>query len=177
MAGNPTQNLTDDAPPMADIVSPAVRSRMMAGIKGKNTAPEVAVRSGLFALGLRYRLHDSSLPGRPDLVFRRYRAVVFVHGCFWHGHTCSKFKWPKQNREFWKKKILGNRKRDLAVRRQLAADGWRIACVWECALVGKDRPPINNLWREAAEWLRRSDSRFLDIPDKTRRDSALRVPS
>ncbi len=107
---------------------------MMAGIRGKNTTPELQIRKALHAQGLRFRLHSKALPGKPDLVFPRYRTVVFVHGCFWHGHLCSIFKWPKSNQEFWKNKIESNQKRDAFVKEQLGALGWQQLTVWECLI-------------------------------------------
>src|SRR3954470_16295918 len=90
---------------MADVVSSGVRSRMMAGIRGTNTAPEMILRRALHAEGFRYRLHDRRLPGKPDMVFPRHHAVIFAHGCFWHGHDCHLFKWPSTRPEFWQTKI------------------------------------------------------------------------
>jgi DNA mismatch endonuclease, patch repair protein len=120
---------------MVDVVDAATRSRMMAGIRGTNTKPELVVRRYLHARGLRFRLHRSDLPGRPDLVLRKYGAVVLVHGCFWHAHQgCSYFRLPESRRDFWEEKLLGNRRRD---DRQVAALGalhWRVAVIWECAL-------------------------------------------
>ena len=106
----------------------------MGRIRGKNTKPEVMLREALYAAGLRYRLHAATIPGRPDIVFPSRRAVVFVNGCFWHGHDCPLFKWPGSNRAFWEAKITANRDRDARVRCQLAAAGWRVAVVWECAV-------------------------------------------
>lgn len=117
-----------------DIVDGATRSRMMAGIRGKDTKPEWLIRRGLHALGYRYRLHDRELPGRPDLVFARYKAVVLVHGCFWHGHDCPLFRLPGTRTNFWRDKIQGNRERDNRVMASLVSQGWRVAMVWECAL-------------------------------------------
>lgn len=111
----------------------------MAAIRGADTKPELLIRRGLHARGFRYRLHDRKLQGRPDLVFPKHRAVVFVNGCFWHGHECPLFVQPKTREEFWQEKISGNIERD---RRNLAAlseAGWRTAIVWECALKGKGR--------------------------------------
>lgn len=119
---------------MADIVPPDVRSRMMSGILGKNTKPEWAVRRALHAHGFRYRLHVRDLPGHPDIVLRRHRAVVFIHGCFWHGHDCSFFRWPKTRPEFWQAKIERNRANDAKHKAELQSAGWRVAVVWECAL-------------------------------------------
>lgn len=97
---------------MADTVPPDVRSRMMAGIKAKDTKPELIIRRGLHAMGFRFRLHAKGLPGKPDLVLRKYRAVIFVNGCFWHGHECVLFKWPKSRADFWREKINRNRHND-----------------------------------------------------------------
>ena len=120
---------------MADVVSPTVRSRMMSGIKGKNTKPELVVRSFLHRAGFRYRLHDSHLPGKPDIVLKRYESVVFVHGCFWHQHAnCSKASMPSSNSRFWKAKLLGNVERDTRNKRKLVRAGWKVHIVWECDL-------------------------------------------
>lgn len=119
-----------------DIVGRATRSRMMSGIRGKDTKPEWLIRRGLHALGYRYRLHDPRLPGRPDLVFTRPKAVIFVHGCFWHGHDCPLFKLPSTRTDFWENKIRGNRERDDRAVAILRSQGWRIAVVWECSLRG-----------------------------------------
>ena len=148
---------TPDSPSYTDIVSREKRSQMMAGIKGRNTRPEMAVRKGLFRLGFRYRLHARNLPGIPDIVLPKYRAVVFVHGCFWHGHDCHLFKLPAANRDFWQRKIQRNRERDAEVRNQLQQAGWRICTVWECALRGRNRLPIDSVCEQIARWLRGRD--------------------
>lgn len=119
-----------------DSLSREQRSQLMSRIRGKNTKPEIQVRKSLFALGLRYRIH-APLPGRPDICFPKYRTVVFVHGCFWHGHNCRLFRMPKTNRAFWREKIESNQRRDIDARRQLRAAGWRVLTVWECSLRGK----------------------------------------
>ena len=117
---------------MVDVVDAATRSRMMSGIRGKNTRPELAVRSFLHRQGLRFRLHQK-LPGKPDVVFPKYRAVVFVHGCFWHRHAGCRFATtPSSNMEFWSQKFDANVKRDAKVRRLLKRDGWRVFVVWSC---------------------------------------------
>jgi len=123
---------------MADVVDTATRSRMMSGIRGKNTKPEILVRSLLHRQGFRFRLHDRALPGNPDIVLSRYHAVVFVHGCFWHGHECRLFKWPSTRPEFWHEKISWNRIRDHESQEALLARGWRVGVVWECDLRGKE---------------------------------------
>jgi DNA mismatch endonuclease (patch repair protein) len=117
---------------MTDRVSPEVRSRIMASVKGKNTGPELIVRSMAHALGFRFRLHRADLPGRPDLVFPRRRKVVFVHGCFWHGHACKREKMPKSNEAFWTAKVTTNQARDGRARRELRALGWSSLVLWEC---------------------------------------------
>lgn len=119
---------------MIDVVDPATRSRMMSGIRGNNTRPEIFLRHALHALGLRYRLGGRGLPGRPDLVFPSLKAVVFVHGCFWHRHHCSYFKWPGTNKEFWETKLNGNAERDTRVEAHLRELGWKVLVVWECEL-------------------------------------------
>jgi DNA mismatch endonuclease (patch repair protein) len=120
---------------MVDIVSPAKRSSMMRNIKGKNTAPELALRKALYAEGHRYRLHDDALPGKPDLVFRKIKTVVFVHGCFWHRHHgCKYATLPQNNAEFWKDKFSKNVDRDRKVSESLYKLGWNIIVVWECEL-------------------------------------------
>ncbi len=139
---------------MADIVPPDVRSRMMSGIRGKNTKPELVLRQGLHALGFRYRLHDRALPGSPDLVFPRYRAVLFAHGCFWHGHDCHLFRLPSTRPEFWEAKIARNREVDRRADCQLEAAGWRRGVVWECALKGRTRLPLEAVTGDLAVWLR-----------------------
>lgn len=120
---------------MVDIVNRETRSRMMSGIRGKNTTPELLVRKYLHGRGLRFRLHAKNLPGKPDLVFPKYKAVVFVHGCFWHQHPrCKLATMPASNVEFWKQKLGANRERDQRNKRMLKALGWSVLTVWECRL-------------------------------------------
>ena len=152
----------------ADTVSTAVRSRMMAAVKGKNTKPELAIRSALHRRGFRFRLHRKGLPGRPDLVFTRRNAVIFVHGCFWHGHDCHLFRWPKSREDFWREKIDRNIERDRNQREALVNAGWRVGTVWECALKGKTRLPFDSVVDQCAIWLE-SDIKTLEVSgDKTR---------
>lgn len=139
---------------MPDIVDEATRSRMMSGIRGKDTRPEMIIRRGLHAMGFRYKLHDNTLPGKPDLVFPARRAVILVNGCFWHGHDCHLFKWPSSRVDFWKRKILRNREKDAETLKSLRSDGWRILTVWECALKGSTRLPAGEAVQKAAQWLR-----------------------
>ena len=118
-----------------DIVDAATRSRMMSTIRGKDTQPELEVRRFLHRLGFRYRLHDKRLPGHPDIVFPRYRTVVFVHGCFWHQHSgCKLAAKPDTNADFWRAKLLGNVERDARTEEQLNRLGWRAVTVWECEI-------------------------------------------
>ena len=125
----------------------------MSGIRGKNTRPEMLIRKGLHARGLRFRLHSSKVPGKPDLVLPRYRAAVFVHGCFWHGHDCHLFRLPATRPEFWKAKLERNRARDREVRATLREAGWRVLVVWECALKGKYRLDLDDLLDRAMAWI------------------------
>jgi DNA mismatch endonuclease (patch repair protein) len=139
---------------VTDVVDKATRSRMMAGIRGTNTRPEFVVRKIVHRLGYRFRLHDAKLPGKPDLVLARHSAVIFVHGCFWHGHGCSLFKWPSTRQAFWQGKISGNKDRDVRTLRTLRGDGWRILVVWECALKGPSRLTPERLALKLDAWLR-----------------------
>ncbi|MBM2768419.1 very short patch repair endonuclease [Burkholderia anthina] len=118
---------------MTDVVDKETRSRMMSGIRGKDTKPELMIRRALHSRGFRYLLHSSSLPGKPDMVFPKYRAVIFVHGCFWHVHGCKYFKLPGSRTEFWREKLLKNRRRDELALETIQALGWRVLVVWECA--------------------------------------------
>ena len=120
-----------------DIVDTRTRSRMMSAVGQKNTRPEMTLRSALHRAGLRYRVHVKGLPGTPDMVFPRYNAVMFVHGCYWHSHGCYKSTVPKSNRDFWKEKFRDNRARDERKYIELQGLGWRVSIVWECALLGK----------------------------------------
>lgn len=138
---------------MVDVVDAATRSRMMSGIRGRNTKPEILIRRLLHRRGFRFRLDVRELPGRPDIVLPRYRAAIFVHGCFWHGHDCPLFKWPQTRPEFWREKIARNRANDAKALAALAAQGWRIAIVWECAIRGADRD-VGALIEQLDTWLR-----------------------
>lgn len=131
----------------------------MAGIRSRDTRPELVIRKALHALGYRYRVSDSRLAGRPDLVFPKYRAVIFVHGCFWHGHDCHLFKWPSTRQEFWQEKIGKNQVRDVMTEGALLADGWRVLAIWECALKGKERIPLEKIIGEITHWLESSETR------------------
>jgi DNA mismatch endonuclease (patch repair protein) len=118
---------------MTDKFSPSKRKTIMQSIQGKDSRPEKIVRSMIFKLGFRYRLHDALLPGKPDLVFKSAKKIIFVHGCYWHRHNCKKGNSiPDTNQEFWKKKFAANKKRDKEVRRKLRKEGWKILIIWEC---------------------------------------------
>lgn len=115
--------------------SPELRSRIMRAVKSRDTAPELLVRRLAHSMGYRFRLHRKDLPGNPDLVFPRLRKIIFVHGCFWHGHSCERgARVPKGNREYWVTKIARNLKRDRAAQEALTALGWKITVLWECEL-------------------------------------------
>lgn len=147
---------------MPDIVDSATRSRMMSGIKGKNTKPELLVRKALYARGFRYRLHSKKVPGKPDIVLSKYRAAVFIHGCFWHGHDCSLFRLPGTRREFWEIKIERNKERDKTVANELSQAGWRRLVIWECSFRGMGQIGLDETIRLTEEWLL-SDSCDLEI--------------
>ncbi len=140
---------------MADVVSKEVRSKMMAGIRGKDTKPELLVRRVLTAAGVRYRLHRKDLPGAPDLVMSARRAVVFVHGCFWHRHEgCRYAKLPSSNAAFWRAKLDRNVERDRKAVADLLAAGWRVLTVWECATRRGSESELQRLlvgWLEGSE--------------------------
>lgn len=127
---------------------------MMSGIRGTDTKPELVVRKLLHRRGYRYRLHDRRLPGRPDIVLPKYRAVIEVNGCFWHGHNCHLFKWPQSRKKFWKDKILGNKARDERNIRVLMENGWRVLVVWECALKGAGSLSLDELRSELENFLK-----------------------
>lgn len=140
---------------MADVVDAATRSRMMAGIQSKNTKPETLIRKGLHARGFRYSLHPIDIPGKPDIVLRKWGVVVFIHGCFWHKHGCHISKVPSSNTAFWETKLTANHARDGRVKRELASAGWRTAIVWECATRGKAaREGLPALLDNLAAWIR-----------------------
>jgi DNA mismatch endonuclease (patch repair protein) len=126
---------------------------MMARIKGKGTCPELTVRRILHAAGFRYRLHAKDLPGRPDIVLRPWRTLVFVNGCFWHGHDCHGTRLPKSNRRFWYAKIEANMDRDARNLAECRRLGWRVLVVWECALQGKSRWSEERLSSEMSAWI------------------------
>ena len=133
------------------------RSRIMARIGSKHTTPELLLRNSLHKLGLRYRLHPSHLPGSPDLVFPRFRAVIFVHGCYWHSHGCYRSTVPQSRREFWREKFSANQERDRRNVTELLERGWRVLTVWECALRGKFSRPSSVVAECVRTWLESSE--------------------
>lgn len=134
---------------MADTVDKETRSKIMSRIRGKNTTPEILLRKELFAHGFRYRLHDKKLPGKPDIVFPKFKAVIFVHGCFWHGHNCSRFRMPESNLVYWSQKIKRNQTNDAKHRTRLRSQGWRVMTVWECTIAN------GSGYGRAIKWLNR----------------------
>jgi DNA mismatch endonuclease, patch repair protein len=145
---------------VVDVVDSATRSRMMSGIRGRNTKPEILIRSLLHRQGFRFRLHVRDLPGKPDIVFPRFHAVIFVHGCFWHGHDCPLFKWPGTRPEFWRDKIGRNQINDKRAEKTLFERGWRVGIVWECAIRGPNKS-LDGVALRLADWLR-SDTEFTE---------------
>jgi DNA mismatch endonuclease, patch repair protein len=146
-----------------DSVDPKTRSRMMANIRGKNTRPELTVRSLLHRQGFRFRIHDKCLPGTPDLVFKKYKAVIFVHGCYWHRHKdCRLASDPKQNSVFWRNKFDATVCRDGVVYFKLKCLGWRTAIIWECCI--RDKVNLSGYVKLLADWLR-SEREYIEIPD------------
>ena len=138
---------------MPDTVDPQTRSRMMSAVRSRNTKPELVIRRGLHARGFRFRLFARELPGKPDIVLRKYGAVILVHGCFWHGHDCHLFRLPGTRREFWSAKIGRNRERDNEVLDALRELGWRCLTVWECAMRGPGGSSPDAIVDAVADWL------------------------
>ncbi|WP_166037171.1 very short patch repair endonuclease [Sphingosinicella sp. YJ22] len=142
---------------MADVVDAATRSRMMSRIRGRDTKIEVVIRKALHARGLRYRTGVRTLPGRPDIVLARWRAVILVHGCFWHAHDCGLCRLPATRPEFWREKLESNAARDHRNQAALLEAGWRVAIVWECALRGRGSQAVASVADELAHWARAND--------------------
>ena len=147
---------------MVDVVTQEVRSRMMSGIRGRDTKPEIALRRALHAWGFRFRLHVQGLPGKPDMVFPKWCAVLFVHGCYWHRHEgCQKATTPSSNTQFWEEKFVGNVSRDQRNLDLLVAGGWRVGIVWECC-IGKK--PDKAVVDEIAGFLQEPDRALAEWP-------------
>jgi DNA mismatch endonuclease (patch repair protein) len=139
---------------VSDIVSAKKRSEMMAGIKSKNTKPELIIRRSLHRRGLRYRLQAKHLPGRPDIFLRKYNAAIFIHGCFWHAHGCHLFKMPSTRTEFWTSKFEENKSRDKRNVRDLLNSHHRVCIVWECAIKHSRGQKIESLIGDLIAWIR-----------------------
>lgn len=140
------RNPVDLRAPMTDTLTRKQRSLLMAKVRSTNTQPEWVLRSALHRLGFRYRLHAKDLPGRPDLVFPRYRVAIFIHGCFWHRHPgCKDASSPKTNQLFWERKFCDNIRRDREVAEALTKEGWEVVVVWECELLQDTLPTIERV--------------------------------
>lgn len=151
---------------MADIVDKKTRSRMMSGIRDKNTKPEVVIRKALFSKGFRYRLHDKNLPGKPDLVLPKYNSVILINGCFWHGHDCYLFKLPASNTEFWENKIARNCQNDKKAIAELKRMGWRVLTIWECAIRGRNKIGLDKVVDLTSDWIRQEGRSVHNIRGK-----------
>jgi DNA mismatch endonuclease (patch repair protein) len=147
---------------VTDVHDQQTRSRNMAAVRPRNTKPELMIRKALHASGLRYRLNVRDLPGKPDIVLPRHRAVVFVHGCFWHRHECDLFRWPESRTEFWREKLDANAARDVKAADALEEAGWRQAVVWECALKGRKKRDFQDTMQRLIAWIR-SDEQAITI--------------
>jgi DNA mismatch endonuclease (patch repair protein) len=145
---------------MTDKVDADTRSRIMSRIRSKDTTPEMVVREGLFARGFRYRLHRHDLPGRPDLIFPRYRAVIMVHGCFWHGHGCKLAHKPLSNTDYWDSKIERNRRNGARARIELENIGWRVMVIWECEVRKRNEEEIAARLDGVSAWIREGAAIF-----------------
>ncbi len=134
----------------------------MAAVRSRDTKPEMMIRKALHASGLRFRLNVRDLPGKPDIVLPRHRAVVFVHGCFWHRHECDLFRWPESRPEFWRDKLNTNAARDMTSAEALGKAGWRQAVIWECALKGRKKRDFQDTMQRLIAWIR-SDEQAITI--------------
>jgi len=149
---------------MPDVHSVLIRSKNMRAIKNKDTKPEILIRKALHARGLRFRLHVKSMPGTPDIVLPKFKTVLFVNGCFWHGHRCKLSKTPQTRTEFWLSKISGTISRDRLAQQKLRDAGWRIAVIWECEIKGHRHQKLNVLVDRFIEWLNDQQSQGLELP-------------
>ena len=149
---------------MADIMSKKKRSEIMSRIRGADTKPEWVLRCALHRFGFRYRLRNKHLPGKPDLVFPKYKAVIFVHGCYWHRHAgCKRASTPKTNVDFWTAKFAGTVARDKRAIQDLQALGWRVLVLWECELINKTEETVS----KAAQWIRQDENTDSQAPSGT----------
>lgn len=148
---------------MTDTVDTKTRSKIMSSVKSKDTQIELIVRKALFAKGFRYKINDKTLPGKPDIALPKYKAVIFINGCFWHGHNCKRGKLPETNTDFWSQKINSNIVRDKQNIKQLKNLGWRVAVVWECSLRGKTSMGLQTVAGKLESWLKNT-SNYIEIP-------------
>ena len=148
-----------------DVLSPENRHKNMSHIHSKDTKPEKQIRSALFKAGFRYRICDKRYPGKPDLIFPRYYAVIFINGCFWHAHkNCQYFVFPKSNQDFWEKKFESNKNRDAENLKYYQEQCWRGCFVWECAIRGKNsRQKVEKVTEQIIQWLEEPEESFLEI--------------
>ncbi|MBK7344863.1 MAG: DNA mismatch endonuclease Vsr [Saprospiraceae bacterium] len=151
---------------MPDIVSTAKRSQMMSGIRNKDTKIEVLFRKALFAKGFRYRLNSKKLPGKPDLLLPKYKTAIFIHGCFWHHHSCYLGYTPNSNFEFWEKKFMSNKSRDESQIKAIINSGYRILIIWECALDKKLKLPLSQIINQSIKFIH-SNIKFEEISGKS----------
>lgn len=158
---------------MTDVHSPEIRSKNMPAIRSADTKPELIVRKGLHATGLRYRLGGAGLLGRPDLVLPKCKTVIFVHGCFWHGHDCSFFKLPNTRKDFWEKMICGNRERDAQVVTTLSATGWRVAIFWECAIKKAMDNSRTTVFDNHISWIKTGTRATIEIVEMNPKNAVL----
>ena len=161
-----------------DTLSREDRHTNMSHIHSKNTRPERQIRSALFRAGFRYRICDKRYPGKPDLIFPHYFAVIFINGCFWHAHKgCRYFRFPNTNQEFWKKKFARNRERDAENLKYYQEQCWRVCLVWECAIRGKKpRQKIESVKDQIIQWLEESGEPFLEIRENPLPSSPSTLP-
>jgi len=146
-----------------DVHTPQVRSKNMRAIRNRNTKPELLIRKALHAEGFRFRLNVRALKGCPDIVLPKYKVLIFVHGCFWHGHQCRMFQLPKTRPDFWRVKLESNVKRDIISQKHLLAEGWRVATVWECSLRGLGKLPFEALVSELIRWIASSQIQTVEF--------------
>ena len=150
------------------MLTPEQRRMVMSRIRGKDTKLEMTIRRGLHAQGLRYRIHKVGIPGKPDMVLAKYHTVLFTHGCFWHGHGCSLFKWPRTRVAFWKNKINRSKERDQETLVALEKQGWRVLVIWECALKGRQKKELADVLTSARNFILKGEKPFGEIKEVRR---------
>ncbi|UJD78606.1 DNA mismatch endonuclease Vsr [Serratia rubidaea] len=155
---------------MTDIFNKEKRSDIMSKVRSKNTKPEIMVRKGLYSKGFRYRLYLDQLPGKPDLCLKKYNAVIFVHGCLWHWHGCSRSRMPSSNMDYWVKKINNNRVRDQKNIVKLLNSGWRVLIIWECSV---KKTLLDKTLLLTHKWLIGGEENFVAIEPKNKKEISL----